>query len=43
MMNFADTTTNSGKLTVFKPDGTTEFVQKSIAILSGAAAITRVN
>lgn len=42
MMNFADTTTNSGKLTVFKPDGTTEFVQKPITILSGAAAIVNI-
>ncbi len=42
MMNFADTTTNSGKLTVFKPDGSTSFLTRNITVLSGAAAIVDI-
>ena len=39
----ADTTTAAGKLTIFKSDGVTPFVQKNISAVATAAPITGVN
>jgi hypothetical protein len=38
----ADTTSHAGKLTVFKADGETEFVQKDITTTSASTAITQI-
>jgi len=38
----SDTTTHAGKLTVFRTDGTTEFVQKAIQTAAGGTLITGV-
>ena len=42
-MSESNTTAHSGKLTVFRTDGVTEFVQKSLTSLNGAAPITGVS
>jgi hypothetical protein len=42
-MSESNTTSHAGKLTVFRTDGVTEFVEKSLTSLSGAAPITGVS
>jgi hypothetical protein len=43
VMSESNTTAHAGKLTVYRTDGTTEFVRKTIASAGGAAAITGVS
>jgi hypothetical protein len=42
-MSEANTTAHAGKLTVFRTDGTTEFVQKSVTTATAADAVTGVS
>lgn len=42
VMSESDTTTNANKLTVFKTDGTTEFVQKTVTTDATADPLTKV-